>query len=106
MRILIPALLCVSLAACQSGYVPASTPLAEYAARPAGRYPFDVQLKLTADTRQRLADLKEEITISNMFWGEPKADAQRHADEMNQISLGDDRVDVPPVDQTVRISGV
>lgn len=107
MRTLIPVLLCISpLAACQSGYVPPAMPLAEYQAAAPGPYPFDVQLKLSAETKQRLADLKEEVTVSAMFFGEPNAAGKKHADEMDQINLGDDSVNVPPVDQTVRITGV
>jgi hypothetical protein len=96
---LIPA---ACLLACSPGSGPALEPAAE--ARPAP-YAFDVQLTLTPRTIEKLAGMSEMVTVSGMYWGEPKAAARARADEVGQINLGADDIVVQPASRTLSVPG-
>ncbi len=93
-------------AACLLACAPAQGPAAESAAeaKPAP-YAFDVQLTLTPRTIEKLAGMSEMVTVSGMYWGEPKEAARARADEVGQINLGADDIVVQPASRTVTVPG-
>lgn len=98
LALLIPA----ALAAC----APASGPdAASPAAEVKSPYAFEVQLTLTPRTVEKLETMHEMVTVSGMYWGEPKAEARAHADEMGQINLGADDIKVQPSSRSVIVPG-
>lgn len=75
---------------------------AAFAQVPAG---FEFQITLSKQAAQKLAAAKEGITVQASWYGEPKQGAEKHADEMGQIMLGDERIDLPGKEGKARIKG-
>lgn len=68
-------------------------------------YAFEVQLTLTPRTIEKLEMMHEMVTVSGMYWGEPKEEARTRADEMGQINLGADDIKVQPSSRSVTVPG-
>lgn len=68
-------------------------------------YAFDVQITLTQRTIDKLESMREMITVSGMYWGEPKEEARTRADGMGQINLGADDIKVQPSSRLVTVPG-
>ncbi len=91
------------LAACSPAGAPEAT--APAAAEATSPYAFEVQLTLTPRTIEKLETMREMVTVSGMYWGEPKEEARPHADEMGQINLGADDIKVQPSSRSVIVPG-
>lgn len=68
-------------------------------------YAFEVELTLTPRTIAKLEGMREMVTVSGMYWGEPTAEARAHADGMGQINLGADDIKVQPSSRRVIVPG-
>jgi hypothetical protein len=90
-----------------AGCGPAASPEAGLPANAAGALPyaFEVQLTLTARTLEKLAGMRERVTVSAMYWGEANDAAKSRIDAIAQINLGADAISVEPASQLVAISG-
>jgi hypothetical protein len=84
---------------------PASGPEAAPAAEEKTPYAFEVQLTLSPRTIEKLEGMTEMVTVSGMYWGEPKPEAAVRADEMGQINLGADDIVVQPASRMVTVPG-
>ena len=96
LALLVPA----ALAAC----APADSPGAA-APEVKSPYAFEVQLTLTPRTIEKLETMHETVTVSSMYWGQPKEEARPRADEMGQINLGADDIKVQPSSRSVTVPG-
>lgn len=63
-------------------------------------------LDLDPATEARLAAMGERITVSAFYFGDPKPGADVELDEMGQVWLGNEEVEVAPVDQTVTLTAI
>ena len=79
--------------------------LAALSADAAASYGFKVQVALTPKAAALLASKHESIEVAAMYFGDPKPGAEKHADEMDQINLGDERVVIPGANGTATITG-
>lgn len=68
-------------------------------------YAFNLQIGLSAKAAARLLALHEGITVSASWYGDPKPDAVKHADEVGHIDLGVQDLRLPGRAGPVRISG-
>ena len=66
---------------------------------------FSLDISLSPQAAAKLAVLKEGISIAATFYGDPTPAAKRHADEMGQIGLGNERVTISGTGGTARITG-
>jgi hypothetical protein len=83
---------------------PASAPEPEATAGPVRTpYAFEVELTLTPRTIEKLAAMSEQVTVSAMYWGEPRPGVQ--GDEMGQVNLGSDDINVQPANRGVLVPG-
>lgn len=70
-----------------------------------GAMGFSVQVSLSAAAATRLAQLREAITVSVVWYGEPTKAARKFADEMGQIDLGTETVGLPGTGGTAVVTG-
>lgn len=96
-------LLPLAVLACAPADTPASETAADKAEPVRTPYGFDVELTLTPRTIEKLAAMSEQVTVSAMYWGEPKPGVQ--ADEIGQVNLGSDDINVPPANRGVLVPG-
>ncbi len=68
---------------------------------------FDLSVTLSKKAAARLAAEKEEIAAFASYYGEPKPGAEKHADEIGQISVSteDEWVEIPGTGGHAHISG-
>ncbi len=90
--LLLPALLCLLVAA---GPIRAQPAVA----------PFTVEVSLSPKAAARLASMGEGITVSAMFYGDPTPAARRQVDEMGQVDIGREEVTIPGQSGTASITG-
>lgn len=103
MKILAASVLVLALAAC--------SPAADAPAKPAAaaapvktEHGFDIQLTLTPRTADKLAAMGEQVTVSAMFFGDPRPGAPVE-EGMGEIRLGEDTIDVAPANAVVVVTG-
>ncbi len=84
---------------------PASGPGAPAGAEAQSPYAFVVDLTLTPRTIEKLEGMREMVTVSGLYWGEPTEEARAHADGMGQINLGADDIRVRPASRRVIVPG-
>ncbi|WP_214477087.1 hypothetical protein [Mesorhizobium sp. dw_380] len=72
-----------------------------------GNMGFDVNVTLSKKAAAKLAATKEEIVVFADYYGDPKRSAQKHANEIGQISLApqDEEVGIPHTGGHAHISG-
>lgn len=66
---------------------------------------FEVQVKMSKRAAQTLRRKKEGVLVSASYYGDPTAAAQRHANEVGQIDLGQEMVPLPGIEGKVRVTG-
>lgn len=66
---------------------------------------FDFNITLSPKAAKALAATKEGITFSASYYGDPKKGAEKHANEVGQIDLGQERTDLPGEPGKVHVSG-
>ncbi len=66
---------------------------------------FDVQITLSSKAATRLKLRHESIVVSADYYGEPKPDAQEHANEIGMIDLGVENVEVVGPKGLVKLTG-
>ncbi|AYF03469.1 hypothetical protein PY32053_03928 (plasmid) [Paracoccus yeei] len=91
------------------GMVLAASALLAWAAPATARsdFGFDVTVTLSQKAAATLASTGEEIVLFADYYGEPKRGAERHTNEIGQISLdrGDEQVEIPGTGGSAHISG-
>ncbi|CCV04225.1 conserved exported hypothetical protein [Mesorhizobium metallidurans STM 2683] len=68
---------------------------------------FDINVTLSKKAAARLAAKKEGIVVFASYYGDPKRNAEKHANEIGQISLEqkDEQVEIPGTGGHAHISG-
>lgn len=94
----------LSLAACSPAPGDAAGP--DAAAAPPSPYAFQVNLTLTPRAADKLAATKERVTVAAMYFGAPASeDAPGVDDHVMEAPLGEDLVEVDPVNAVVTAPG-
>ena len=68
-------------------------------------FTFDVEITLSDKAAMRLKMRHESIVVSADYYGEPKPDAQDHANQIGMINLGVENVEVIGAAGLVKITG-
>jgi hypothetical protein len=68
-------------------------------------FAFDVELTLSDRAAMRLKMRRESIVVSADYSGEPKKDAQGHANQIGMINLGVENVEVIGAEGLVKVTG-
>lgn len=71
-----------------------------------GPYAYDVAVTFTEASAKKLMDMGERVTVAGYYWGVPTAEAKGRADEQGQIPLGEDMVEIGPLNGHVTMPGV
>lgn len=74
-------------------------------AQAGGPYAFEVELTLTLRAIEKLDNMREMVTVSGLYWGEPAASGRARADGMGRINLGADDIRIRPASRLVRMPG-
>jgi hypothetical protein len=68
-------------------------------------FTFDVKVTLSDKAAMRLKMRRESIVVSADYSGEPKKDAQGHANQIGMINLGVENVEVIGAEGLVKVTG-
>jgi hypothetical protein len=98
MRIKLVLTAAAALAAC------GKKPTAEVPAADARSYAYKIELSFSPRTLAKLRELGEKVTVSNFYYGMAAPGAGAKAETMGQVGLGDNAMQVEPVNQIVRVS--
>ena len=74
-------------------------------AKPAANYATTVALTLTPAALAKLTAVKDQVAIEATYYAYPNHDNTAKADNLGQISLGDDKLSVDPTAKTVPMPG-
>jgi len=91
--------------ACAPKPVVAPVAVAVAAASEAIARPFDLALTLTPAAAEKLKAMGESVALSAYYYGDARIDAAEHANEVDLIDLGDELIDVAPVNGITRFKG-
>lgn len=75
------------------------------ASTPQGPYSFQVHISFSEKAITKLQKLGERIIVSADYFGEPAPTAEKHENEIGQITLGDEEVEVAAKEGSATISG-